>query len=148
MKQALKYSLRVWITTALLWPIYITVISIFFYKEKNDWNDFTEPWWVGPLLLLGELILSIPSCGITYLLSASLIGDFKIRRIKTILSILSPLLCILPTVLLSRGHIYIFNTYEFVAFYLTYCAALNTCIWLYRLKPYTSVSKGVISLPK
>jgi hypothetical protein len=144
MKQVFKYCISVWLTTAVAGPIFIALVSILVYKEKNDLGEY---WWAGLFAWLFTIVLSTPVLGIIYLLSLVLIKlQLKINTIKTILTILSPLLCMLPLLLLALRPVFL-TVRELNSFYLPYCVPLLVCIWVYKLKPVDNASGNVETSP-
>jgi hypothetical protein len=129
MKQALIYSLKVWLTSVTLAPI---ILSLLLPNPEGTSIDL-------PVLFLTIFIgafMSFPSATLFYVASRA-VNENKILTSKLLLTLLATFLTYLPIWIHSDFKI----RYDKVTLVIlsSYCAVIIAGIWFYKLKP---VSQG------
>jgi len=125
MKQALRYSLKVWITTVVLAPIGVLILL----GLLSDSTILGIVFWY-PMIVLGSLMSSFLSA------SLLLLGVFYVSRLnitekykKVCLSILSVGSTLLSFYLISGSSLSTEVGYKIIAYALVFIA----CVWFYKL---------------
>lgn len=119
MKQALIYSLKVWLTTAIISPILIIIIRLMI--DATLIHSHTSGLLVLYLFMLGTgLMLSLPSAILLWLMAYSIIiSKVAVTFQRTLIAIVSFLLVCIPLIIIgfmldTRDLIYHIGTYYLV----------------------------------
>ena len=125
MKPAFIYSLKVWLTSVILCPLFATIYSLIHgFKEGNETGILVI------LLIFYGLVCSIP-CYLFMLLVIWILNKYALGMNpiyqKIILSVLS-----MPAIFLMLK---LALPYSYLSFKASCVAATLVCIWMYRLKP-------------
>ena len=125
MKPALIYSLKVWLTSVILSPLFATIYSLIHgFKAPNETAILIV------LVIFYGLVCSIP-CFLSMLLVIWILNKYALvmKPIyqKIILSVLS-----VPAIFLMLK---LALPYSYLSFKASCAAATLVCIWIYRLKP-------------
>ena len=134
MKQALIYSLKVWLTSVLLGPAIYLILDGFVYPGGVGLAGGLG--FIGYSIGYG-LVLSIPCWLILFLLSGSLVNR-KFRYKRTLITVVSTILSVAPFYLLFRGDDNGFDG-DTLLWAFSYCAVIVAGVWLYRLEPKTEI---------
>jgi len=125
MKQALTFSLKVWLTTVLVTPFVIALTEALHGKDYTVSGFFL---FVVLGIIFGAL-LSLISFGCFYCVTIFIKGtSLKIKIQKVILSLLAIAFIIVPFMFLQ-----LFGIDHLFISCLHYCIVVLLCIWLYKL---------------
>jgi hypothetical protein len=142
MKQALIYSLKVWLTTVVLGMRIAALIKILLdtdhliYKFSDIFTSAVYDIPVG-------LIACLPSFGI-FLLTVSLLrkSNYNIRSKKLVLSALGLLLSVLPFALLFTHQLFNINYLpDMLPELCAYTGLTIAGIWFYKLETLTTIKQ-------
>lgn len=128
MNSILKYTIRIWLTGALLTPIFILLFNLF---PSEGASDFLFIYLIGAVV---GLLWSIPSFFIL-IISTSLLSSMQLRKnaLKSWLTIAGIVLVRLPFFVFDpQGSILDDNSFLNIIF--MYVAVITTAIWLFHLK--------------
>jgi hypothetical protein len=130
MKQALWFSLKVWLTGVLLGPLFAVFVA-----KPRDFNGIVG--FIGLTIYLGFLV-TIPCWLVLWAViffGKNLPYSIRIRRV--IYSVVGVLLCISPFYLLFHADD---NTTQVIPWAICYCIAITIGMWIYPLEsePVTS----------
>lgn len=131
MKQALIYSLKVWLTVVLVVP-FIFYLTLFI---RSNWSlaPINELINFVAIMIVFTALLSLCS-GCLFLLFAAMLtkDEFNQRKVKMSLSVIGIFLAVVPVLLWNR-----FDLRRLVDDILIICYPFVTLlsIWFYRLEP-------------
>ena len=126
MKQALIFSLKVWLTAVFVTPLLLKL----FWMIINESSGSNV---IGALIIFGG-VLSIPSVLLLFLTSLVLIRQvIATHSIKLILSLAGIILSYLPIWFLN-GRQFILDNFM-LNFFVGYTVIVIAGIWFYKLKP-------------
>ena len=141
MKQALIYSLKVWLTSVVLSPIIDVLVE--FIAHPRYFDGFkAELGFIGYSIPYG-LILSIPSW--FFLLTTLVIFEYTNAAVRTkriVLTVVAAILTYAPFYLLfySADDIRWFDTFLWG---FSYCLIIVSGIWFYKFKPVNNEGRNV-----
>jgi len=132
MKQAIIYTIKVWLTSVVLSPIAFIIADNLFHSN-NRIGLYGSLGFIGYSIPYG-LVITIP-CWLILFLSAGSLVNRKLKMIykKSIISVVGVALSILPFFLLFRGDDNGFDLYT-KFWSLSYCTFIVGGIWLYEFK--------------
>ena len=133
MKQAFKYSLKVWLTSVIISPALImTGDKLLHPNDDIGFNGFFG--FIGYAIIYG-LVLTIPCSVILFLFVGSLVNR-KITEFykRLMISILASILTILPFYILFHRDDN-FLDWDLIVWVFSYLALIIAAVWLYRLEP-------------
>jgi len=133
MKQALKYSLKVWLTSVVFSPVLFILADTLVHPRQNSglkgslgFIAYSIPY---------GLVLSIPCWLFLFLTAGSLIyRSFKMINKMLSLSSLGIILSISPFYLMFRGDDEGFDLYSLL-WSLSYASVIIFGVWFYELEP-------------
>ena len=126
MKQALIYSLKVWLTAVFIAPLLLKL----FWIVTNESSGSNA---IGALIIFGG-ILSIPSVLLLFLTTIFLVRQtITVNSMKLILSLGGLILTYLPIWFLN-GRQFVLDSFM-LNFFVGYTVIIITGIWFYKLKP-------------
>ncbi|NHA07771.1 hypothetical protein G7092_28490 [Mucilaginibacter sp. HC2] len=126
MKQALIYSLKVWLTGVFLAPV---LLKLFWMVS----GESTGSNAVGALMLFGG-VLSIPSVLLLFLSVLILTRQaIAVNSTKLILSLIGIILAYLPIWVLNGRQFWLDSF--MLNFFVGYTVTVIAAIWFYKLKP-------------
>lgn len=134
LKNALFYSLKVWLTSVALGPLFIILLSKIFRPHGYAFDSFSNMFDFIGLLMYLSLLVSIPSAILLWLLTSLIIRfNYNETLSKAILTVIGFILTIGPFYLLFNGDdnpgedgIFIWAT--------SYASVIIAGIWFYKLK--------------
>ena len=128
MKQALIYSLKVWLTSVVLGSLISTIPMTLRSESKQQ---FAQALGFIPLLI--AIVAALSFCSwlllflFTYLFTKQ---SFRVKNVKLILSFLGLVLSVAPLLLLADGGLGLVYTIDLI----TYPAWIIAGLWFYKLQ--------------
>lgn len=134
MKQALMYSLKVWLTTIVAGPfIAILILSFLNPNTSHHLELFISLFY----LTLGGIFFCLPSWLLFWLLAGFINKrELKMDYKKLFISIVSIFLSFIPFAIMDAHALFSPNYWPSeLPWVASYFGVLITCIWFYKLKP-------------
>ncbi len=131
MNQALAYSLKVWITNSLVWPIIFLIATVFLYKYNPLHLKFIG--WYFSSVCLALLLTIIPWVVVYFSLKAMYKRGWPLVKLK--ITILIEVECLLLIIVPIGYWVNHEDTLTEILYWATCAIATAFCFWLYKLKP-------------
>lgn len=133
MKQVLIYSLKVWLTTAIVTPPILILLTVLFYHEASGESFSDVAIFYLVTVLFGIVFTAIPYVILLYVLHRLTKRLWPVGRIKKALLICSEFVtgCLLIGWDVYKSNVDVNTLY----LWLPYALVLGVCIWFYKLKP-------------
>jgi hypothetical protein len=141
MKQALIYSLKVWLTSVTVSPIIIVLLTKTLWHRMYRFDSLGNIFGYWGMMIYLASILSIPSLLLLWL------SSWQVTRYKATLPFRKWLLSLIGILLTATPFYIVFHSEESVrveelAIWMSsYSLVIIAGVWLYKLKPVTKTIK-------
>jgi len=136
MKQALIYSLKVWLTTLILGPLLATSINLFIAWYSPVYNYFGSGFIIGIYIDLIAGASIIPLLVVFWLSTFLLIRkEIKIGITKLLLTFLVVIICVVPFLVHSNPESLSWHVLLSTSYWLpSYIIVATSATWFYKLR--------------